>query len=126
MKARTFLLVAGASLLILSSIGLLWIARGEPAQARWFSADPAQSALHAALGLVAIAAGLLAPARRHAAAKGLAILLLGLAVLGMLTPRLFGYPERLGSSLRWEVGENVAHLILGGWGAYVATNAQNE
>ena len=118
--------MAGVILLMLSATGMLLIARGEPAQGRWFSADPSQSALHATLGIAAIGAALLGGERRHAATQALAILLLGLAILGMLTPRLFGYPARMGSSLRWEVGENVAHLILGGWGAYVATNARNE
>ena len=124
--ARTYLLVAGTLCVLLAVLGFTLVTSGEPAQGRWFSADPAQSTLHGALGIAAIAAGLLGSARQPAAAKALAIALLALAVLGMLTPRLFGYPERMGLSLRWEVGENVAHLILGGWGAYVATNAQDE
>lgn len=118
--ARAYLLGLAAILFVLAAASS---ALGTRSYARWFSADPLQGAIHATLAILALLAASSARARARAP-LAFAILLLGLGVLGTLTPRSFGYPERLGSALRWEVGENAAHLILGGWGAYVATREE--
>lgn len=114
MSARLPLLAAGAALLLLAA--LAW---GGASLGRWFQGDPVQAAIHALLATGALASALLAR-RRGGAATTLATILLALGVVGTLAPRMFGYPERLGLSLRWEVGENAAHLLLGGWLALVA------
>lgn len=115
--ATAYLLATGTTLLFLAAAG--WVVRG-----RWFSGDPTQSVVHALLGVMAIGAAFWT--RRAKAAAGLAIVLLGLGVLGTLTPRLFGYPARLGLALKWEVLENAAHIVLGAWGAFAAATERSR
>lgn len=50
------------------------------------------------------------------AAKVFGVVYLGLAAVGFLSASVFGIGDLLG--LHLEIGENLIHLVLGGWAAY--------
>lgn len=86
--------------------------------------DRAHDALHAglALGSFALALAPVGQTRAKRLALGFATFYLTLAVVGMMSANLFGYPARIGLRLHLGSGENLAHLIVGAWGAYVGQN----
>lgn len=85
--------------------------------------DDTHNTIHLALGLFALAIGIgrSKPALRRRAAPVFAAIYLGLAVLGMISASIFGFGTLVG--MRLELGENVLHLALGVWAAYVASDA---
>lgn len=123
MRARNYWLASGALLGALAIAGALARASGLGRAPPWFVLEPEQDALHAALAIASIAIGLapIPDKRQRRLALGAATFYLALAALGSLAPRLFGYPARMGLTLRFEVMENAAHLMLGVWSAYVGT-----
>jgi len=125
--ARVYLLGSGLALAALAILGFALVEAGAPrALGRAAAFDPSQSLLHAGLAAVSVAAGLAPRVHPMRWVVGLATFHLALGTLGLLAPGLFGYPARAGLALRWETGECFAHLLLGGWGAYVASNAATE
>lgn len=130
MKApRIFLLASGILLALLAALGFALVSMGDAdALGVFLLFDTPHNLIHAALALVALAAGL-APLPDGIARKialGLGVFYLAIAVLGFVSPSLFGYPQRLGSRINLDLGENMLHLILGGWGAYVATDEEQR
>lgn len=125
MKAsRVFLLAGGGAVGLLAVLGFVLDARGESDLfGVYLLFDAPHNVAHAVLAIVALGAGL-APLPEKAtkgAALGLGLFYLLLAVLGFAHGGLWGYPQRLGWKVHMELGENLAHLILGGWGAYVGS-----
>jgi len=104
------LAAAGLALAALDASGIAW--RG------WYVATPSQAALHGAMAgagaLLLLAEGLV----RARAARAVGIALLALAALGALTPTLLGLAPRAG--LAFDTLENLAHALLGAWGAWAA------
>lgn len=81
--------------------------------------DWTHNVVHVLLAAIGISLGFgsASAALAKNAAKLFGIVYLGLAVVGFVTANLFGVGDLLG--LHLEVGENLVHLVLGGWGAYV-------
>lgn len=110
-RTRAYWLASGAVLALFAAAGA------------WRGATPL-AAFHAALAVAAFAMAFAPLAQRAArgAILAAATLFLAIAILGILSPRLFGYPARLGLDLRFGWEENLTHLALGIGAAYVGTN----
>lgn len=83
-----------------------------------FSPSAIQSAFHAA---TAGAGALLLVLERRAqphVARGIGVVLLGLAGLGALSPGLYGLGALVGARLEW--GESALHAALGAWGVWAS------
>lgn len=125
-KTRAYWLASGALLALVSLLGFAMSARGlAVAWSPWLLFDRPHDVAHAALGALAIALGLLPlpGGISRKLALGVGTFYLALAVLGFLNGSLYGYPLRFGVRVHLEVVENLLHLGLGAWGAYVGTDA---
>lgn len=110
-RERAYWLASGAALAFFAAAGA------------WRGATPLVG-LQAALAVAAVVMAF-APVPERAARGAVlaaATLFLAIAILGILSPRLFGYPARLGLDLRFGWVENLTHLALGIGAAYVGTN----
>lgn len=125
-KTRAYWLGSGVILALVAATGFVMTAQGKAVElSPWLVFDPPHDIAHAGLAGVALLVGILplpgAVSRRIAVGVGTFYLALG--VLGFLNGNLYGYPQRFGVRLHLEVVENLLHLALGAWGAYVGTNA---
>ena len=112
--------VAGVTLAALAGVGILLVAIGRGGMLEGVMAfDTAHNLLHVLLAIVSLALGFgdVQTSLAKGAAKGAGILYLALALLGFASADLLGLGGLLG--LRFDWGENVLHLLLGAWGAYV-------
>lgn len=113
-----------ASGLALAAVALLGIALNATANAAllgsgFLAFDWTHNVVHVLLAAVALVLGFAAVdvAVSKGVAKVVGLVYLGLAVVGFLSATVFGIGTLLG--LHLELGENLVHLLIGGWGAYV-------
>jgi hypothetical protein len=112
--------VSGAAFAAVTGLGFLLVAAGRADMLAPFLAfDTGHNVLHAALaaGSIALGFGTFAPGvlRLAARATGVGYILLGL--VGLVSGELFGAGDLIGFHL--ELGENLLHLALGAWSAFV-------
>ena len=122
---RLYWRASGAFLAVLAIAGLALVATGRPRLfAPLLNFDTVHNGLHVGLAAIALAIGFapIPPVSLKRLALGFGIVYLVLAIVGFLSPTAFGFGARLG--LRFELVENVAHLALGAWGAYVGTHEE--
>lgn len=114
---KTYFKISALALAAVALLGILLNALGMGALlgANFLAFDWTHDAVHVLLAVVAGVLGF--GAASHATAKTMAkvvgLTYLGLGVVGFVAPGILGF---LG--LHLEIGENLAHILLGGWGAY--------
>jgi len=115
---RLFLSAGGSVLLLLTMVGYVGVFSEAGSPTFWL--DPAENALHAGLGLVALGAlfipgvkTILAPHQR-AIVAGIAVVLLFLGVYGFALPAgSSAHPNLFGMANLESPVDNVLHLVLG-------------
>lgn len=121
---RLYLVAAGGAVVLLAVVGFALVATDRAnALGAYLLMDQPHNVVHVALALVALglAAAPLGPMGWKRSALGLGIVYLAVAVLGFVRGDLWDVPERFGWRMHLDLGENLLHLILGGWGAYVGS-----
>jgi hypothetical protein len=112
--------VSGVAFAAITGIGFLLVAAGRADMLGSFLVfDTGHNVLHAALaaGSIALGFGAFRPGVLRLAARvmGVGYVLLGL--VGLVSGGLFGVGDLVDFHL--ELGENLLHLALGAWGAFV-------
>lgn len=113
--------VSGVALAAVAALGFLLVAMGAPALlGKGFLAfDTTHNLVHLLLAVVALTLGFggPSPALAKTVAKVIGVVYLGLGVLGFLPAVVGALGDLL--HLHLELGENLVHVVLGAWGAYV-------
>lgn len=112
--------VSGVALAAVAALGILLNAIGQGGLLGGFlSFDWTHNIVHVLLAAIALTMGFgsASVATQKMAAKVFGVVYLGLAIVGFLSGTIFGLGTLLG--LHLEIGENLVHLALGAWGAYV-------
>lgn len=117
---RVYWKISGVALGATAALGILLNATGlGDLLGAFLTFDWTHNVVHVLLAAIGLTLGFgSAPsAVAKNAAKVFGVVYLLLALMGFVTANLFGVGDLLG--LHLEVGENLVHLVLGGWGAYV-------
>lgn len=120
-RVRLFWRASGAALALLAAAGFALVAMGRAnlLGANFLVFDTTHNALHAALAAASLVLGFapLPPRALVVGAQAFGLFYFALAVVGFINGGLFGLGKIVGTRL--ELVENVLHLGLGAWAAYV-------
>lgn len=123
-QTRLYWLASGIALALFAAAGFVAIALGvETELSPWLLFDRTMDMVHVVGAVLALALGLM-PVRESVSKKmalGVGTVYLALGVVGFLNGNLYRFPDRFGAPTHLELSENLFHLAIGAWGAYVAT-----
>lgn len=117
---RVYWKISGVALAAVAALGILLNAVGlGDLLGGFLTFDWTHNVVHVLLAAIALTLGFgsASAAVQKSVAKVFGVVYLALAIVGFLSGSIFGLGTLLGLNL--EIGENLVHLALGAWGAYV-------